>query len=583
MRPSAFAPVLSLTTLAISSVFAQTVPDAGSLQNQQQGQERRLPERLPEAEPRPALPAVKEADGLKVPIKSIRFSGSTRLATEEELQAVVAPAIGKELDFAGIRQLASRVTELLKSKGWFLSSAYLPEQDLAGGELHIVVLEGILDASPETGKAYTITVDESASLRIDPRRLEAIAERYLPAGAPAREDMLERALLLMKDMPGISAQAQLEPGSQPGSTRVGINATEGPLLQGNAWLDNYGNKDTGRMQSYAAARLNDPLGIGDQVSLTGTHARGLDLVGLGYALPLGSQGLAAQAAVSHMHYKIVEGTGQAAGLKGSASTAGLKLSYPFIRSRIRNLNGSLAYTAKALKDDFQSGNLRDKRIHNWNIGLSCDMLDMAGGGGLSIANLGWTGGRVDLSRNAGDAAADSLAYRAQGGFNKLNYGVTRLQRLTGTFTLMANFSGQATGDNLDSAEKFILGGPAGVRAYSGSEAMGDSGWLSTLELRYDLPQRTAWGNLQFNAFVDTGRIKLHSNPGAIPAATATGRNTYSLSGWGIGASLAKADSHAIRLSWAGKLGDNPGRSVAGLDADGRKDRSRIWLQVAIMF
>lgn len=572
-----------MMALAVSSVFAQSVPDAGSLQNQMQSKDKRLPDRLPEAEPPPARPIVKKAPGIKVMINQVRFSGATHLAPESELQGVVAAAIKQELDFAELEQLAARVTDLLRSHGWLLSRAYLPEQELTDGVLEIGLLEGTYDGYPDQGKPYAIEADRNQSPRIDFTRLEAIAARHLKPGAVAREDELERVLLLMNDMPGVSARASLEPGSRPNSARVAITASEGPLLSGTASLDNYGSADIGRTQANATARLNDALGIGDQLSLSGTHAQGLDLAAVAYSLPLGSDGVRAQAAASALRYKVIEGTGRAAELEGRSNTLGVLLSYPWIRTRAHNLYSTVGYTARSLSDDSGAGNLRDKRIDNWNVAVSGDMLDKLGGGGMTSAHLNWTKGRVDLSRNAGDAAADSMGYQVQGGFNKLGYGMSRLQRLSGSFALLTAFSGQATRDNLDTSEKFILGGPYGVRAYSGAEAMGDSGWLANLELRYDLPGTTRWGKLQFTAFADTGHIKLHSDPKGIPLATATSRNSYSLSGWGVGMNLTQADRYVVRVGWAGKLGDNPGRSAAGLDADNRKDRSRVWLQAAIAF
>lgn len=143
--------------------------------------------------------------------------------------------------------------------------------------------------------------------------------------------------------------------------------------------------------------------------------------------------------------------------------------------------------------------------------------------------------------------------------------------------LFANFSGQSASKNLDSSEKFILGGPNGVRAYPGSEGSGDSGWLANVEARYDLPG-TALGSLQLIAFYDTGSIKLHDDTKDIAIATYTQQNVYRLSGWGLGLNLSKTGSYSLRLAWAQKIGDNPGRSENGLDANGYADRSRAWLQ-----
>lgn len=559
-------------------------PDAGTLLNQEQRSRQRLPDRLPEPEAEPVRPALKEVPGgVRVVVRSVRFAGATGLAQEAELQAVVADAIGRELDFAGLEKLARRVTEFLRAKGWFLAEAYLPRQDVTDGHIEIAIRPGRLDGGSGKGEPFFVALGGKLTPRIDPARLNAIAAGLLEPGAVARESEMERAMLLMNDLPGITARARLEPGVEAGSTRVVVDAEEGPLLTGTVSADNYGNRDTGLYQLNLAAQLNDPTGYGDQAAVAATHADGLDLARLSYSIPVGSRGTKLGASLTAMDYRIMRGTGLAAGLEGSSETVGVTLSHPFLRSRADNIYGTLAFNHKALTDDSSAGRLRDKRVDVANLALSGDHLDTVGGGGLASWNLGWTEGRVDLSRIASDAATDAATYGTQGRYAKLTYSLARLQKLSGPFALYAGFAGQTAGRNLDSSEKFMLGGPTGVRAYSGSEASGDSGWLANLELRYDLPGGTSLGPLQFVAFYDAGHIVLHDDTKNIPIATYTQRNAYGLSGWGLGMNLARTGSHSIRLAWAQKIGDNPGRSVAGLDADSRADKSRLWLQATLWF
>lgn len=572
---------LALLLCSVAAVAAQ--PDAGTLLNQQQRSQQRLPDRLPDAERQPVRPSLKETGGARVVIKSVRFTGATGLASEVELQAVVANSIGRELDFAGLEQLTYNVTEFLRRKGWFLAEAYLPKQDVTDGNIEIAIRVGRLDGKDGKGEPYAIVPGGKAALRIDEDRLKAIAANLLPAGASAHEGDLERAMLLMNDLPGVAARARMEPGNEEGSTRILVDVEEGPLLTGSVALDNYGNRDTGVNQLNVAAQINDPTGQGDQAGVSAIHANGLDLGRLSYTLPIGNSGAKLGAAWSNMRYTIQRGTGLAAGLNGESETAGLTLSYPFLRSRANNLYGIVGYNHKALTDDSNAGVLHDKRVDVWSATLSGDRIDTVGGGSLTSWNASFTTGRLDLGGVPSDAAADAAGYNAQGRYSKLNYGASRLQKLPKTFTFFANFSGQMAGKNLDSSEKFLLGGPNGVRAYPGAEASGDSGWFTNLEVRYDLPGGTPLGLLQLVGFYDIAHIILHNDAKNIAIPTATSQNGYSISGWGLGVNLTKTGSHALRLAWAQKIGDNPGRSAAGLDADSRADKSRIWLQATLWY
>lgn len=564
----------------LQSPAAYAQSDAGSILQQQSRQDQRQVDRLPGAPAAGAPDAKTPLSGPRVVIRSLKFTGHEGLVTDAELGALTARWMGQEVDFAGLDRIARQVTELLRSKRWFLAQAYLPQQDVTEGHIEIAVQAGQLDGSDGKGQPFSIGRDDKRAVRLSAEYIEKVAGRYLKPGDKANESSLERALLLLGDVPGVTARSQLEPGLKPGTTSIVLNMEQGPLLGGSVMADNYGSRYTGNAQINASFQINDPKGLGDQYTFNATQTEGLKLIRLGYSLPVSSNGTRLSLSWSPMTYKIVEGLGVAAGLKGSSNTTALTLSYPFKRSRLANVYGSLSVSRKSLRDDSSGGLLKNKRSDSTNATLSVDQLDSWGGGGLLNGNVSLTAGQLDLSRVESDRAADASGYATQGSFEKLSSGLTRLQRITSNLNLMVNVYGQVAGKNLDSSERFALGGPNGVRAYAGGEGSGDSGWVSNIELRYDwrsLASEKA-GQVQLVAFYDAGHIRLHKDPGTTPIATLTGRNSYGLAGWGVGVNLNKPASHAVRVVWAHKSGLNPGRSNEGMDSDGRANASRMWLQ-----
>jgi hemolysin activation/secretion protein len=564
----------------ITSALAQT--DAGSLLRQQEQLQQRMPGQLPPRAPEETRPPLKVGPGEAVLVRSIRFSGATDLVPEAELQELVADAIGKYLDFVALQSLVDRITTHLKKRGWFLARAYLPAQDVTAGDIEISLIAGRLSEK----EPVRITPGGKLALRIDPARLAAIADRQLPAGAAAREGELNRAVLLMNDLPGIAARARLEPGEQDGETRVILTIDEGPLLSGSLMADNYGSRDTGIEQLNASLMLNDPLGVGDQVTLGATSSAGTLLGRLSYSRPLwgalGSDGWKLNLGYTDMRYEVRTPTGRTAGLEGESQTYSVSVMYPWLRSRTGNAYLSLGQTHKALLDRSNAGTVRDKRVNATSLTLSGDRLDNLGGGGITSWNAGLIAGQLTLALPA-DAAADASAYRSAGRYQKFSYGLARLQKLPGAFTLFANFTGQDARKNLDSSEKLYLGGPSGVRAYPGSEGGGDSAQIINLEVRYDWPGVTPLGPLQLQAFYDQGWTQRHHDTRSIAIPTATQQNRYGIAGAGVGFSLMKPGSHVIRASLAQKLGSNPGRTSTGLDADSRADDTRFWLQAILLF
>ena len=107
--------------------------------------------------------------------------------------------------------------------------------------------------------------------------------------------------------------------------------------------------------------------------------------------------------------------------------------------------------------------------------------------------------------------------------------------------------------------------------------------VSSLELRYDMPAVTSLGHLQLQSFYDYGRTQLHYDMNGIPLTTATQKNQYSISGYGLGMTLSKQGAYQVKAIWAHKHGDNPGRDSNGNDADGFNNKQRFWIQANFWF
>lgn len=576
----------SLALLAIfviiNQVQAAEAPSTGTILKQQEQlkQERSLPKRIPEpdTDAKPETPPEKaEPRGPRIIIKSIAFSGATSILPEGELQAQVAGAIGQEYGVDEIKQIAVRINTYLRSQGFLLAQAYLPEQDVSSGELKIAIFDGRLEVSEEG-----VLEIEVENLRLKSNRIQKIAARSLDSESTVKTHDLERVLLLMNDLPGISAKASLTPGSQPGTTRIVAKVKEGKPVSGVAWVDNYGNRYSGTTTANGQVNVNDPLKIGDR--LTGNLSLSEDQynVGMSYSLPLGYDGLRMSGSVNLLSYEIGKELSSAEA-EGQAFTMDLGISYPIIRSRARNLYTSATYNNKKLEEQVTGFIVSDRKVNSLQLGLSGNHLDQWQGGGLSYGNVTLTLGDIDLSNVESDLQSDELTAKVDGNYTVLGYSVSRLQRLPGNFSFWGQFKGQFADGNLDSSEQFSLGGVTGVRAYPGGEGSGDEGWLLSGEVRYDPPVRFDYGNIQLSAFIDYGHIKLNKNPWPNSVTNTTGKNSYSLAGAGIGASLIKSGSYSAKLQLAIPIGNNDGRDTNGNDSDGRSPDARIWLAVSYQF
>jgi hemolysin activation/secretion protein len=569
---------LLLGVVSASTVFALEIPNAGSLLRDQQQMNENLPARIPVTTPPKAIQQKRASESeLKISIKMVRFTGVDGLVSEKELQEVLKDAIGKELGVSGLLILADQVTQYLKSEGFILARAFLPKQEISDGIVEISILPGRIE-----GKADDIIDIQGENLRISEKKLKAIATAALTAGAVIKITDLERALLLMNDLPGISAHSILKPGITTGHSRITVEVEEGALFTGSTWLDNYGSRYNGTARANGLFQLNDPFGMADQLNVLATVAEDLTMGLLNYVIPIGSHGLNLSTGVTGLQYH----TGKefsALKLEGTALTFSAKMDYPLVRSRKFNMNVGVGYDWKALKDEALSIDVSDKRVNNFSLVFAGHSFDTLLGGGLTNWSLRGIVGDLDLSRVPEHLSIDKKTAKTDGSFNKFSYNLGRLQKLPANFSLYGGFLGQFASQNLDSSEEFSLGGPYGVRAYPLSEASGDEGWIANVELRYDVPQNFYLGNVQLQVFYDIGETKLHHTlyQGAI---TNTSRpNRYQLSAVGTKAVLTKSDIYSVQAVWAIAIGDNPGQSLAGNNADGKDQNNRFWLQATIWF
>ncbi|WP_116808252.1 ShlB/FhaC/HecB family hemolysin secretion/activation protein [Steroidobacter cummioxidans] len=569
LAPHAFTFLLSSLPLLAQ---AQTPPNAGQILNEQQRLQQQRLNRLPSEDVPAERRALRDVGGTRVTVKEIVFSGEARIASRDELHKVVADAVGQSLGFDELQSLTDRVSTYLRGKGYPLVGAYLPAQDVTNGRIEIAIVEGRIQQG-----ANGVVIRPDSSVRMSQSRLRAIAERAVEPGQPVRQRDLERAVLLINDLPGIAARGALERGNEAGTSRLALTVAEQGMLTGGTSIDTYGNRYNGSERINARVGLNDPLRIGDQAGLSLTKSEGLGSVSADYSLPVGSSGLRMGVAYTALEYEVKEELRQL-DAEGEAQTASINASYPFIRSRSTNLWGTAVYNYRSLTDEIMGVTIRDKRINSGSVSLTGSHQDRFGGAGITQASLALTSGDLDLSRVAFDKEADALTARSDGSFSKVGYGLARLQRVTDRVSLFGAINGQITNHNLDSSERFILGGPTGVRAYPVGEGSGDSGWVSTLELRYDVPFSSNWGELQLVGFADHGETKLYEKPWTGAVYNMDSRNSYGLSGAGVGFNLTAQGRYSVRFSYAAAIGDNPGRSVTGKNADGRAQDGQFWLQ-----
>jgi hemolysin activation/secretion protein len=425
----------------------------------------------------------------------------------------------------------------------------LPKQEVSGGVVTIQIVEAVFGGASLSGEEPK---------RIDSARMVEMADAILGKGKPLHALKLDRTLLLLDDLPGVSVKGNLFQGERDGETSLVLAATDEALITGNVFIDNQGARSTGADRLIANFNVNSPSRRGDALGINALKTKGVEYQRIGYSVPIGYDGWRAGLHVSNLSYQIVSEEFASLNPFGKATTHGLNASYPLVRSQLQNINVALSYDDKKF-DNSSNGFLTSYGIKAFNASLNANLMDSWGGGGVTNASVAMT---------LGDKNTDSH-------YKKLNFNLSRLQSLYDSLSLFVAASAQISNGNLDSSEKMYLGGAIGVRAYPASEAGGSEGNTLTLELRQRINN-----TLTLTGFYDYGRVKVNrDNSIASPA----NPNDYNLQGYGVTVAWQATQAIDLKATLAQRMGSNPAASAIGTDGDGTKKITRLWLSSCITF
>jgi hemolysin activation/secretion protein len=544
--------------------WTQNPTDAGSVQRdiERARQEAPAPQAPQEALERPPAP---KPGSTTVVLKSVKFNGNS-VMTDAALQRALAPWIGPALDFAGVQSITQKVASVYEASGR-LAMVTLGRQDITDGVVTIDILEARFAGARITGEPFE---------RVRPERLLSIVDAHLRKGDLLDLRAMNRALLIMDDLPGVAVTGSLAAGTGTAETELLLEVADENRTSAMMQLDNTGGRAVGEEKILAQFGVVSPLGIGDQAQLTALATRASRYARAAYGWPLTASGLRAQTWVTGVDYRVISPELKALEAHGQSASAGAAVTWPFIRGREFNLNGKAAVEEKRM-ENFASGSLSsDYSSRNLQLELSATGFDRFAGGGANSAVLALTTGRIDLTGSPNEAA-DAQSARTAGGFSKWTLQLSRQQVLTKDLTFFAAASLQQAGRNLDSGERMSLGGPSGVRAYPGNEASGSSGRVINLELRQRASDR-----LSLIGFYDRGVIRVNAQTLSPSGQSLLGDapNQYTLEGVGASVNWVSPVGLQVQLTLASPLGSHPSPSPAGTNQDGSRPGTRLLISTS---
>ena len=455
---------------------------------------------IPAAQPEPARPApmivppslpIASEDNApgRFVLGAVNIEGAS-VFSREDLSSAFEPYLATEIDESSLDEIAKRITDRYQRAGYLLSYAYVPRQDVRAGIARIIVVEG---------RVGTVVVEGAGP---DRRAIESIARR-LADGRPLGLGALERAIGLIRDVPGVAVtDTSLSPTSDAASHVLRLVVARDRVRQ-LLFADNRGPEGSDRARLYSSTSLASALMTGDEIRLDlfaiPTHRYRYLYGQAGITLPVGNDGLRLSVVASAGDLKQ---RGNGLRIDGGSSNVAAQLTYPLARSRVWKL------VAKGVINDLRNSSDQDgARIQRDRLRVARIGLDLAMDATTRIS------GDLVLSRGLGvdgrSRAGDPLGSRpdAGGRFSKAAFNLQLVHPLSERMALNVAVAAQVSDRPLLLIEEFALGGNRLGRAYDFNAVTGDRGFGGGVELSYRLPDfRHGPKQVEIFAFTDGGVV-----------------------------------------------------------------------------
>ena len=419
------------------------------------------------------------ADSPKI-FKEVVFTPSAILLGYE-LYNTQKAVQGTPITLEAIKTVLDEVNALYLEKGFELSRALLPEQLVSDGTVTIQLVEATI------GK---ITLENR----------EDLEEEFILGHLASQEgdfislQELERSIRIYNLSNKSKLATELAPGEEFGQTDIFVDVAEPDKVElPSISINNYANQTSDWRQNAVAITLNNVLGRDDETALSYSDSSGSTSMSGSFSMPLNHEGTNISVALSNSDTKIVAGSEETVGYRGSAHSLAATLSHPIIFGDDYSLylSGSFGVSNSDLVQPVTGAMLSKSSVRKYS--LTAPYSYNNGTTAISVApswhllNIvtkipereKWMQ-KLDINANASHFLSDKWTLNG------------RARALYSDARDMINMP----------SEILSVGGPSSVRAYQPGESSGYQGYFLTGELRTDLAN---WENMSLPSFMPSAQ------------------------------------------------------------------------------
>ncbi|MES2054825.1 MAG: ShlB/FhaC/HecB family hemolysin secretion/activation protein [Pseudomonadota bacterium] len=499
----------------------------------------------------------------RIDILNYRIEGNTVLA-RMDVEKAVLPFLGPKRSTADVENARVALVKAYRAKGFETVDVEIPEQDVRGGIVRLNVVELRVGRLRVTDARFTSPGAVKA-------RAPSIAEGTVPNYTAIYRDVA--ALNKSSDR---TITPALRAGDTPGTVDIDLQVEDKLPLHATLELNDRTSARTKRLRTSASVSYSNLFQMDHSASIQGQFSpenpKQSWVVSGSYAAPIAGTGFTIVGYGVHSDSDVAAIGG--IGVLGSGDIVGVRGIYNFSggEGRFHTITAGVDY--KSFNESLILGSDTAATPIDY-IPLTLQYAFARRGPrsdlDLSLAlNFGVRG------LTASDEEFRLKRFSASASWAYLRADLSYLYRMRGDLRIGVRFGGQFSRQPLISNEQFSAGGLESVRGYYESQALGDSGYFSQLDVEspsLHKPLGKTIDELRLFAFIDSARTWIRNPLADINGAVDDGA---SLSSVGLGLRLKAFRKLNLSTLLAMPLVD---RGSALTDINDRlRAQFRVWLE-----
>ena len=439
----------------------------------------------------------------------IKVNGNTVLPIGK-IEEAVYPFLGETKTIVDMESARAALEKTYQDAGYLTVSVSIPQQEVDAGIVSLQVTEGTVEKLRVTDSKYTSLAEVKS-------RVGEFGEGKVPHFPTAQTQ-----LGTVNRGQNRQVTPVLRAGKSPGKVEVDLKVQDKLPLHGSLELNDRYSQNTTETRLNGSLRYENlwqkdhSIGISFQVSPEDLNET--KVVSGTYVIPrMNGDYFAAYGVISKSDISAVGDVS----VVGNGVILGARYIHPL--PLVENYYHSMTLGAD-YKDFKETILILGNDVGNNPIAYTAFSLTYDGTLNLPSSQTQMNIGVNFAPRGLGNSEKE---FRNKRSFANANYAYLRAdlkhtQKLPLNWALQAKLSGQLAGDPLISAEQFTIGGAESVRGYVESQALGDNGLFTSLELRtpplVKLINNNAFKDsikeLYAFSFIDAGHVStLKATPG----------------------------------------------------------------------